>query len=905
MFARTEFIDHFYQFATESDWQTGVELYQAGNLIDLSMVESLIVSRVDDVEPAEVRIKMHANRRFIQWLECTCAKNRNRGAFCQHIVATVFHLDREDPQLVQQLDLKMLVRPPSQNRRRVFAEPPTATKSVLAHLRGSISEIKPQDDGRILVNVEIKRGVITSYDLTIDQAAEFVATAQVDSPYLLREQTLQPSIYVKKDGREAVLWRKVLVISSGLGKLQSTVSLSKAVVYRRATNDDPQEIYFIDYEKHRNFLGDRYLFLSGYGYLAIDKDDHWRALADGKRCSGDQAAMLIASGFEELTSCKNLFIDHALHNEVVVDDLKLAEVEVKEAEGNRFRLSLNYRFGDKKVSLVKLLGRGKKRKYLKADNNNWLRIPELMADGDWQVDGDGEHLIASPLDVHRLKAALGDYDTFVGSKELLAKLTSKTNFDEMIEPPPLDHSNLNLRAYQHFGFKWLWWLYQNNLHGLLADEMGLGKTHQTMALLSAIQRQNTDFRFMVICPTTVLNHWADKVEEFAPQLNPTIYHGQGRTSQLPKLGGKQITTITSYGVLQRDINELQKHYWDVVVLDEAHYVKNSSTYTYRAACKLSNKMRICLSGTPFENDLRELKSIFDFLLPGYLGSDRFFRKHILRPLKTSNSLGDDLILKRLIHPFKLRRTKEVVLPDLPDKIIDIRSCTLAPDQRRLYQSIVEVRARPLSQQLAREAGMPTVHIFAVLNLLKQVCNHPLLLMDGLDIDQHESGKFELLKELIFEGMASEQKIVIYTQYLKMVDIIASYLSQQRIKYVTLTGASQKRGKLIAQFQNDKATKVFVATLLTGGIGIDLTAASIVIHYDRWWNASKENQATDRVHRIGQHKNVQVFKLLTKDTFEEKIDLLIRKKQDLFEKYLEKDEEIFKNLTRQELIGLLQ
>ena len=909
--AKTEFINHFYQFTSDLDWQAGLELYQAGAITHLATVEALVVSKVRDDEQfqeMEVRIKMHTSRRFIQWLECTCADNRMRGHFCRHIIAVIFHLDREKHRIVQDLDLEMLIRPTGQVSKRARAAAVSVQRSVLLHLRGSISQTRLHTDGRMTVDVEIKKGKAATYDLDIDQAAEFASSTEGVRVGTCPEYSATRAIYLCQDAHESMFWQRVLVVRAEPGcqlPSRTTPVLRRATIFCRGERAVTTIDYLVATQVEAR-LGTKYLFLSGCGYVPVVEDSSWGGLPNTKRYLGDQAAALLQSNFDELRSCSHLFIDRALQDEIIVEDPKKTRIEVKDVQDGAFHLSLSYHDGDVAIPLTKLLTRNKKRRYLKTHDKHWLKVPALLTEIDWQTDSTGELIVASALDIHRLRAALGDYDAFVGSKKLLARLSSRTDFDEVLEPPALTHTNLQLRTYQHLGFKWLWWLYRNGLHGLLADEMGLGKTHQTMALLAAVQSEKENFRFLVICPTTVLTHWQEKVSNFAPALQPMIYHGQSRAVLLPRIGRGNTTVITSYGVLQRDVLELQKSPWDVVVLDEAHYVKNSSTSTYRAACRLPNAMRICLSGTPFENDLRELKSIFDFLLPGYLGSDRFFNKNILRPLKTSENLGNEMVLKRLIHPFKLRRTKEAVLPDLPNKIIDFRTCTLSALQKKLYQSVIDFKARPLSEHLDQGANdVPVVHIFAILNLLKQICNHPLLVLDGLDLDKHESGKFELLKELIFEGLESNQKIVIYTQYLKMVDIISAHLNQQKIKFVSLTGASRHRGRLIAKFQEDTETRVFLATLLTGGIGIDLTAASIVIHYDRWWNASKENQATDRVHRIGQNKNVQVFKLITKDTFEEKIDLIIRKKQDLFEKYLEKDEEIFKNLTRQELIELLR
>jgi SNF2 family DNA or RNA helicase len=300
-----------------------------------------------------------------------------------------------------------------------------------------------------------------------------------------------------------------------------------------------------------------------------------------------------------------------------------------------------------------------------------------------------------------------------------------------------------------------------------------------------------------------------------------------------------------------------------------------------------------------------MKNLFDFLVPGYLGSDEYFRKNFMQPIEKGAEPETELALQKLIHPFKLRRNKANVLHDLPEKVEDIRHCTLAPDQVKLYREILELKARPILETLKDESSpVPYLHVFAVLTLLKQVCNHPLLVHPG-KLTQYESGKFEVLKELLTEALDSGHKIVIYSQYVEMIRIISEYLKSSSIGHSVLTGQTKNRGRVIETFQTDPNCKVFIGSLLAGGIGIDLTAASVVIHYDRWWNASKENQATDRVYRIGQNKNVQVLKLVTRGTLEEKIDALIATKRELFEKFMDRDEELFKTFSRSQLIELLQ
>ena len=897
-----EFIDHFYQFTSETDWREGLDLYQSGGLIQVSTIESLVISKIQDNDyprGIEVRIKLHAGKKFIQWIECSCRHNRMRGHFCRHIIATIFHLDREQHHIVQQLDPRMLIKPPKGRNKNTARANDTTQHSVLGHLQGAITKITQNAHGTIDVSVEIKKNVSSNYHLTIDQAATFSANNK--TPYRLTTHTAQQAILVEQKTDEAIVISKIVTVS--LNTSEQNALQTASVLH----NNDRSEncITYIAHKQVENCIGTNYFFLPRFGYLQLQTDHAWESFKD-RKYHGDQVAVLLKDNFAELESFKDVYIDTVLKDNIVIEDDKRTKIIVENEDNGVFRLSLAYEKDEIKIPLTKLLNKKKKQNYIKINKEEWFKLPAFLADSNWLTDESGEYIFASLLDMHRLRAALGDYDTFVGSRALLSQLRAKTSFDEMVDPPSLEQSNLCLRSYQHFGFKWLWWLYRNKLHGLLADEMGLGKTHQAMALLSAVQSEKKDFCFLVVAPTTVLSHWQDKITEFAPRLSPLMYHGRERFAFADRIAESNLTLVTSYGVLHRDIGILEKNQWDVVVLDEAHYVKNNKTHTYRAVCKLPNAMRLCLSGTPFENDLRELKSIFDFLLPGYLGSDRFFRKHILQSLVNENSIENEIVLNRLLHPFKLRRTKEAVLFDLPDKVIDYRSCALMQEQQQLYQQIVELKAKPISQKLQENNidEVPVVHIFAVLNLLKQICNHPLMLLGGTDINRYRSGKFELLKELVFEGIQSQQKIVIYSQYVKMVEIISKYLQQEKIKHVTMTGASKKRGELISQFQEDTETKVFVATLLTGGIGIDLTSASIVIHYDRWWNASKENQATDRVHRIGQNKNVQVFKLITKNTFEEKIDKLIRKKQDLFEKYLEKDEELFKNMSRKDLIELL-
>jgi SNF2 family DNA or RNA helicase len=319
-------------------------------------------------------------------------------------------------------------------------------------------------------------------------------------------------------------------------------------------------------------------------------------------------------------------------------------------------------------------------------------------------------------------------------------------------------------------------------------------------------------------------------------------------------------------------------------------------------------VKIGLTGTPIENQLRELKALFDLVMPGYMPLDHDFREFFVRPIERGENPKRRELLSRYVRPFVLRRRKVDVLPELPEKTEELYTAELIGEQKSLYRSVASQQAMPLIQQLKDESSpIPYMHIFAVLSSLKQICNHPAAyLKDVENYERYESGKWEAFVELIEEAMESEQKVVVFSQFLAMLDIIEIYLKKSGIGYAQIRGQTKNRGEEVARFAREPACKVFLGSLQAAGLGIDLTPASIVIHYDRWWNAARENQATDRVHRIGQVRGVQVFKLFTKGTIEEKIDRMIAKKAGLLEEVVSFDDhQIVKRLSRQEIIFLLE
>jgi SNF2 family DNA or RNA helicase len=465
----------------------------------------------------------------------------------------------------------------------------------------------------------------------------------------------------------------------------------------------------------------------------------------------------------------------------------------------------------------------------------------------------------------------------------------------------LSHLKATLRPYQEIGVKWLFFLYCHNLSGLLCDEMGLGKTHQAMALIAAL-RAHSDFKYLMVCPTSVIYHLHDLMQIFLPSIKVYIYHGQNRN--LDKFKKDYDLLLTSYGVIKQDIKQLKKIKFEIAVFDEIQIAKNQSSLTHRSLSQISSNMKLGLSGTPIENYLKELKALFDLVLPNYMPTANIFKELFTNPIEKENDKNAKSLLKKLIKPFILRRKKSEVLKELPEKIEENLYFDLSNEQIKLYNEILDQSSDTI-EEIKKDKSTSYVHIFSILSKLKQVCDHPTLInKDIKNFEKYNSSKFELFKELIDEACQSDQKVVVFSQYLNMLQIIKNYLLQKNIGFACITGATAKRFLEIKKFKEDPNCKVFAASLLAAGVGIDLSNASIVIHYDRWWNPAKENQATDRVHRIGQNRGVQVFKLIAKNTIEEKIHSIIEKKQTLIEDTIEVDEiDEIKKLNKEELLSI--
>jgi superfamily II DNA or RNA helicase len=578
-------------------------------------------------------------------------------------------------------------------------------------------------------------------------------------------------------------------------------------------------------------------------------------------------------------------------------------------------LSVNYGFGNEAISLAELLSAKKEKRRYIGLRGGWVDCEALETGpikplldrlaGDGSFSGKDEVKLTR-LDLFRLTAALDQTPKIAGEEDRALELKSMLDLKPVRPLPKLKGMTSVLRFYQERGVEWIWFLFENGFGGLLCDDMGLGKTHQVLAFLLGLKEQKlaTD-PFLVVCPTTVMSHWSNKIRDHARGLKAFSYYGGERDLDE---GLKSDVLLTSYGILRRDVEKLKTINFSVAVFDEIQFIKNPDTLAYDAAVQIRSPMKLGLTGTPVENRLKELKALIDLTVPNYLGSDKEFESRYEAPIQADHESPAREELVRLISPFTLRRLKKTVLKELPDKIEDLRTCRLSDDQVKLYRDVISSRGEELVTALRKSyEPIPYIHIFTLLSLLKQICDHPALVKDEKDgrYDRYESGKWELFKELLLESLASGQKVVVYSQYLGMIRMMEEYLKDEGVGFVALTGKSRNRGDLIARFNDDPDCRIYVGSLKAGGTGIDLVAASVVIHYDRWWNAAREDQATDRVHRIGQKRGVHVFKLVTEGTLEEKIAAVIEKKRHLMDSVVQEDDPgLLKTFTREEMVDLL-
>ncbi len=590
----------------------------------------------------------------------------------------------------------------------------------------------------------------------------------------------------------------------------------------------------------------------------------------------------------------------------------VAEVETDE-ENKWFNLDLSVQYDNQKVPIEKIWQawtQGKR--YVQLKDGSYTSLPEswlkklghklstLGLDQDKPPQAQFNQFEAPVLD-----KILEDLPN-VHTDSFYVKLKEKiNNFDQIKQIPAPKGLNAKLRPYQVQGLSYLNFLRDYGFGGILADEMGLGKTIQTLSYIQTLVEKGLEGPTLIIVPTSVLPNWEREAAKFVPDLKLLTIYGAKREDLFQHIAESHIV-VTTYALLRRDLEELLKFKYLSIILDEAQNIKNPNTITARSVRKLEADQKLCLSGTPIENNLFELWSLFEFLMPGFLGSQHSFQRGIVKPIKDGDEETLDYLRTR-VKPFILRRTKSEVAKDLPPKVETTHYCDLIDEQRDLYNAL----AKKLKDQVLRdvdEKGLAKsqMSILDALLKLRQICCHPRLLkleMPGMSTNL-PSGKFDAFKDLIKDIIEGGHKVLVFSQFVQMLHVIRSWLTIKEIPFAYLDGSSKDRFEQVDMFNEREDIPIFLISLKAGGTGLNLTSADYVIHYDPWWNPAVENQATDRTHRIGQKRQVFAYKMICQNTVEEKILKLQEQKKGMAEAIIP-GQSALKSLTRDDLEMLFE
>ena len=632
---------------------------------------------------------------------------------------------------------------------------------------------------------------------------------------------------------------------------------------------------------------------------------------------GDDAIRFWTEGITQLPEDWDIFVPDDLVDVQVRDEALTANARV--SSGMDW-LSLRLNFESEGVAvtqeeLARCLAEG--RKFVRLADGTFARLDpakvrevlqrqaEILATGG----GNGARLPLSQAGrIEDLLAQVGRTAVSGDARELFKKLK---DIDEIKGARKPRNLKAQLRPYQEQGFHWLWFLHEIGSGGVLADDMGLGKTVQTLALLLAVKAEDAKqegkrkpFKVLIVAPTSVVTNWLREMDRFAPSLRHELWHGAERKERQDEFEDAEVV-VTSYALLRRDEELLKAIDWRYVILDEAQQIKNPFSATARAAKRLKADRRLALTGTPIENRLSEIWSIFDFVSPGLLGPLDKFEERYSRPIDGGDRHAAER-LRATIHAFILRRTKSEVAKDLPEKIETDQFCELTGEQAALYAAVLkEVRAQVMGEVERQGLGRSHIQILAGLTRLRQAACDPRLLGLPREFGDEDSGKLVAMRELVQTCLAGGHKVLLFSQFVSMLQLIKRALDEDGVEYEYLDGSTKDRPAVVDHFQADDGPPVFLVSLKAGGQGINLTAADYILHLDPWWNPAVEDQATDRAHRIGQTKVVTTYRLVAKGTIEEKILELSEKKRELVGAVLSEDIGGAKKLTKGDLEELFR
>ncbi len=535
--------------------------------------------------------------------------------------------------------------------------------------------------------------------------------------------------------------------------------------------------------------------------------------------------------------------------------------------------------------------------FVKIEADSLRRFEEKLLEVEGEVDSSGKVKLSNFHASFFSEMVKLDYKQYSILQEMVESLKKAEGIPSLALPAGLETI---LRDYQHHGFNWLHFLNQYHLHGILADDMGLGKTVQALSYLKSKKDREGQAPNLVIAPTSVIFNWAEEAKKFTPEMNVLVWNGPDRKKFVDQIPQADIL-LTSYALYRRDYELLNETQWRSVILDEAQNIKNFRSKTAQLIKKLKADQRWALTGTPLENHLSELWSIFDFLMPGFLGGYAHFRKKYQQPIEEAKKPEPLQHLSRRIFPFVLRRVKGEVAKELPPKTEITHYCEMTHEQQKIYHEVLAAARRNVFHDVeAKGIAKSQFSILTGLLRLRQVCCHPYLL--GPQFQKHEihSGKMEEFKSLVEEVVSEGHRILVFSQFVEMLSLHRKWLEKTDIRYEYLDGRTRKRELRIKNFNQDPNIPIFLVSLRAGGTGLNLTGADYVIHYDPWWNPAVEDQATDRAHRIGQTKHVFSYKLITKNSVEEKILSLQENKKSLAKGLLGVDSALGKQLKMEDL-----
>ena len=678
--------------------------------------------------------------------------------------------------------------------------------------------------------------------------------------------------------------------------------------YNPVTGDVPEGIYrdYAGEMRVRQIVTRYFPYRNEQGELVIDHDT-------------DRIYQLLATGMKEFSACGEVFGTDAFHR----TEIRHAPKVTASVRMDAGLLQLRIEAGElEKKELAGLLASYRQKKqYHRLADGSFLDLGDGSALAAVSELADSAGITAEQLEtgeVH-LERFWSAYLDQVLRKDGGISVYRDESFRKTIRdmrelsgndfPVPQEVSEV-LRAYQKGGYEWLRMLDGYGFGGILADEMGLGKSLQIITVLLADRNEKREEQAehyerdtsLLVCPASLVYNWENEFRKFAPDLSIQLIVGNEKEREERLQEWKQYDVlITSYDLLRRDRIRYEGMNFRFQVIDEAQYIKNDQTQNAKAVKAIQAKTRYALTGTPVENHLGELWSIFDYLMPGFLGSSRKFREKFEQPIVKQSDQKAMERLHKMTAPFLLRRTKKEVLPELPEKLEEVVYAHMEGDQEKLYRASV-LKLQEELEEAPELTGASRIQVLAQLTRLRQICCDPSLCFENYGGD---SAKLSTCMELIHRSVDAGHKLLLFSQFTTMLDRIAAKLEEDGVSYHMLTGATpkEKRMAMVNQFQMDEVP-VFLISLKAGGTGLNLTAADVVIHYDPWWNIAAQNQATDRAHRIGQDKIVTVFSLIAKGTIEEKIRHLQEMKQELAEQVLAGENGTLGSLRREELLELL-